>query len=397
MAYLSVAEAQSHILDAAAPLATETVPLAEARGRVLAAGIDAPFSQPPFTASAMDGYAFRHGDTPPLRLVGTSRAGERFTGTMAPGETVRIFTGAPMPDGADSVVIQEDVERQGETIRFDRPLQKGANVRAEGCDFIAGGAIAAAGDIAHWRRLALIAATGLDRVEVYRRPRVAILASGDELVWPGARRGADQIYASSIPGLAAFVEDRAGVVIASRLLPDLIDEIRAAIRAASEDGADVICLVGGASVGDHDLTHAALTAEGAGIGFWKIAMRPGKPMMYGRLKGRHVVGLPGNPVSAMACALLYLGPLLARLGGVRDPLPPALSGVCGCDLPANDFRQDHLRAHLRHAADGTAIVTPDPVQDSSVQSAMARSTVLLLRPAHAPAARAGEPCTYFTL
>lgn len=399
----SVADALATILGmAGGPVETETLPLAQCRGRRLATNLAAQRTQPPFDASAMDGYAVRDADiaTLPaiLRVIGTSAAGHRFTGTLGPGEAVRIFTGAPVPAEADRVVIQEDTQRDGDAVTIPACSSSSANIRAAGLDFAAGQVLIAAGARLDARLMALAAAMGHGTLPVRRRPRVAILATGDELVRPGEPIGPDQIVTSNSYAVAAIAEDEGAEVIDLGIAGDSFAALEASIDAARAARADVLVTLGGASVGDHDLVQSALTAQGMQLGFWRIAMRPGKPLMHGRLGDMAILGLPGNPVSAIVCALLFLVPLLRRLGG--DPMAledRSEEAELAADVPANDFRQDYLRAELIDRPDGVPLVRPFGRQDSSMLSTLAASGALLLRAPHAPAAKAGGRCRIMRL
>ncbi len=396
MPLLPVEDALALLLDGAAPLRPETVAIGEAAGRVLASPALARRTQPPFDASAMDGYAVRAADVAalPARLavVGESAAGRRFTGSVGAGQAVRIFTGAPVPDGADAILIQENVDtlEDGEIEAFDG-TSVGRHIRRAGLDFRAGDVLVDAGRVLDPGALALAASGNNAEVTVVRRPMVAIIATGDELVPPGQEPGPDQIVASNTLGIAAMMRADGASVLDLGIAPDDRAAIAAKVRAASEAGADIIVTVGGASVGDHDLVKAVLEAEGTALDFWKIAMRPGKPLMVGRLGGRRVIGLPGNPVSSLVCAHLFLRPLVARLAGGPNPtrIVPA---VLGAAMLANDQRQDYVRA-TTETADGRLVVTPMSIQDSSMLRSFAAATALVIRPPHAPAAAAGDPCS----
>jgi molybdopterin molybdotransferase len=382
---LSVADALARILaTAATPFEAERVSLADAPGRTLATGLAARRTQPPFAASAMDGYAVRAEDVAAvpatLRLVGTSAAGHGHGGRVGPGETVRIFTGAPVPDGSDAVVIQEDVETDGERVVVREAVQRGAFVRPAGLDFRAGETV-------------LAAATNHAELPVVRRPRVAILATGDELVRPGESPGPDQIVASNGYAIAALVAAAGGIAVDLGIAADTFQALEAGVGAARAARADVLVTLGGASVGDHDLVQSALCREGMELGFWKIAMRPGKPMLHGRLHDMRILGLPGNPVSSIICGLLFLQPLVRALQGDpaagSDASEPARLGV---GVGANDTRQDYLRARLSPDGDGLPLVVPVARQDSSMLRLLSEADCLLVRPPHAPAAPAGSPC-----
>lgn len=393
MALTSVAEAQSRLLASVVPLAVETVPIEAAGGRVLAEDLAARRTQPPFAASAMDGYAVRGTDAGAgsvLTVIGEAAAGRGLSRPVGPGEAARIFTGAPLPEGADTVVIQEDTTRDGDRVTLTAATAPGRNVRPAGLDFAEGRVLLPAGRRLDARALGLAAAMNHGALPVRRAPRVAVLATGDELVAPGTEPvGPDRIVASNQIAIAAMVREFGGEPIALGIAPDDLDAIRGRIRAGLDAGADVIVLLGGASVGDHDLTGPALAAEGVAFDVQKLAMRPGKPLMLGRRGAVHALGLPGNPVSSHVGAVLFLAPLLRALQGETDPLPRLEPAVLGAPLRANDHRQDYLRATL--AVDGARLVaTPASLQDSSVISVLAASNALIVRPPRAPAAVAGD-------
>ena len=368
MALLPVEEALERLLSDVSPLQdVVTVALRHARGRVLAGDLAARRTQPPFTASAMDGYAMRQDDiaTVPseLTVVGQSAAGHGFAGEVGKGEAVRIFTGAPLPAGTDTVVIQENVERlPGTRVRVLEGSAPGRHIRRAGLDFEEGEKLIEAGDRLDAGRLMLAAAMNHATLPVRRRPLVGILATGDELVAPGEEPGPDQIVASNTFGVAAIVEEAGGDVLDLGIAGDRREAIQAGIDAAERGGADVLVTLGGASVGDHDLVQDALTGRGMVLDFWKIAMRPGKPLMFGRLGTRRVLGLPGNPVSSMVCAQLFLRPLVTRLAGLPS-VDPVFDAVLGKAMPENDHRQDYVRATLGRRPDGTLVATPFDLQE----------------------------------
>lgn len=393
MALTPVAEAQARLIGDVQPVEIERLPLGEADGRVLAADLVALRTQPPFPASAMDGYAVRAADLAEgarLRVIGVSAAGHGYAGPVGAGEAVRIFTGAPVPVGADTILMQENASADGDHVIALATEPVGRHVRPEGLDFREGATGLAGGRRLGPREIGLAAAMNHAGVDVRRRPRVAILATGDELVLPGAQVGPDQIVASNNYALAALVRAAGGEVIDLGVAPDDLDALRARIRTGLAAGADVICLLGGASVGDHDLTRPALEAEGLALDFWKIAMRPGKPLMFGRIGNRRAIGLPGNPVSSLVCGLLFVAPLVRRLAGETDVLPEVERAVLGRDLGANDQRQDYLRAEFAIDAAGIATATPFAVQDSSMMATVAAAGCLVIREPHAPPARAGD-------
>ncbi len=397
---IPVAEALERLLGGVEPLESETVELHSAGNRVLSAPVLAGRTHPPFDASAMDGYAVRAVDVDrvPARLtvIGESAAGRRFAGSLGDGEAVRIFTGAPVPQGADTILIQENAEREGDVVTAVETVAAGRHIRKAGLDFHAGDVLLEAGRRIDPQALALIAAADADRVRVVRRPRVAIIATGDELVQPGASRTDDQIIASNSFGVAQIVRDSGGEAIDLGIVGDDLESIGSALDRAVAETSDVIVTLGGASVGDHDLTAKAFAAKGVDLAFWKIAMRPGKPLMAGRLGRASVLGLPGNPVSAMVCADLFLRPLLAALQGLPTDqhLPKAvLDGV----LAENDRRQDYVRAIARLDEEGDLIVSPLAMQDSSMLRILARANCLIVRAPYAPAQRSGDPCRIMML
>lgn len=379
----------------------ETLPLARCAGRVLAADVAALRTQPPFANSAMDGYAARAEDLQSgkeLRVVGESAAGRGFAGSVAPGETVRIFTGAPLPEGTDAILIQENAEGVGgPSIRVVKAASKGQFVRPAGLDFGAGEVLLKAGRRLDSAALGLAAAMGHPQLAVRTKPVVAILATGDELVLPGELVGPDQIVASNSYALAALVEQAGGTALDLGIARDNHPDLAARIEAARGAKADVLVTLGGASVGEHDLVQAALKAQGMDLGFWKIAMRPGKPMMMGRLGPMVALGLPGNPVSSIVCGHLFVTPLIEALLGMAEPErdrgEPAILAV---DLPANDERQDYLRAEFVVEASERR-VKPFARQDSSMLANLSRAEALVIRPAFAEPAKAGDPCRVIRL
>ncbi|MFC3713894.1 gephyrin-like molybdotransferase Glp [Sphingoaurantiacus capsulatus] len=377
---LPLGDAQAKLLGSLSPLPAETVPLAAAAGRHLAADIVARRTQPPFAASAMDGYAIRFADMPgPWRLIGESSAGARFEGSIGAGETARIFTGAPLPAGADTVMVQEDVARDGDSVRLalEGPPREGAHIRAAGLDFGKGDRLVTAGTRLGAAQIGLIASGGFAEVAVHRRPRVALLSTGDELVPPGVTPRPDQIVNANGAMLAALFTAAGAEVTDLGIVADDRDAIGAALAEAA--GADLLVTIGGASVGDRDLVVPVLEAQGAAIDFWKVAIRPGKPMLTGMLRATRVIGLPGNPVSAFVCAQLFVLPAIRRLAGSPSPLPPVLQARATIDLPPNDKRRDHLRATLAWSGNAWTI-TPVARQDSSMLGILAASNALLVRP-----------------
>ncbi len=388
---LSVAEALARILADVAPMPAERVSIADAHTRILAAPLAARLTQPPFNASAMDGYAVRARDVASLparlRVIGEAAAGHPFAATVGPAEAVRIFTGAPVPDGADAVVIQENTSRDGDGVTIVDGSPDRDHIRLRGSDFAEGSVLLAAGTRLGPRELSLAAAMGHGEVSVYRRPRVAVLATGDELVPPGVLPQAGQIVASNHLGVAALAT-RAG---ADATLLGIARDTRESLDAhiAKAAGADILVTIGGASVGDHDLVAPALEARGMRLAFWKIAMRPGKPLMFGALDGGRVLGLPGNPVSALICARVFLLPLIGALLGQSTARETAHRARTTVRLPANGPRAHYVRAVSRMAPDGTLEVTPIPSQDSALLAPLALADVLIVYPANAPATEAG--------
>jgi molybdopterin molybdotransferase len=389
MSLLPVTEAKERILAGVKPLAAETIPLVEADGRVLARDLAASRDQPPFAASAMDGYAVRAEDATRgarLRVIGTAHAGGAFRGALAADKAVRIFTGAPLPQGADAIVIQENVTPNGDSIVVNEPARLGQHIRKRALDFAKGDALLKAGTRLTPHAIGLAAAMNHARLSVHRKPRVAIIATGDELVAPGEKPRADQIVSSNSVALAALATRAGAEVRDFGIVADTLAATRRAIAKARDF--DIVVTSGGASVGERDFVQEALKANGIKIGFWKIAMRPGKPLMFGRKGKARAIGLPGNPVSALVCAKLFLVPLIEALSGLplRDE---TIMAKLGADLPANDSRQDYLRATLERQADGTFVATPFAKQDSSMMRTLAQSGGFIIRPPHAPALSVG--------
>ncbi len=400
MALLPVDEALARLLEDVTPTETELLPLHEAAGRVLAREIVALRTQPPFDASAMDGYAVRAADTAlpdaRLRVIGEAPAGRLFPGRVGRGEAVRIFTGAPMPEGADTVLIQENTRRiDPATVEVTEPVAAMKNVRLRGLDFREGDVLLPAGRRLDPAALSLAASGNHPAVPVARRPLVAIIATGDELLPPGSVTGPDQIIASNVYGVAAAAREAGAEAIDLGIAPDRKEAIAALVDEAIVRGADVIVTIGGASVGDHDFIHDVLTSQGVDLAFWKVAMRPGKPLMFGRKGKTRVLGLPGNPVASLICSELYLKPLVARLCGT-DYLQDVREAVLGKAMAANDTRQDYVRAAVRRD-DGRLVATAFDVQDSSMLQILARSDALIIRPPFAPAAAAGAACRVLML
>ncbi len=390
---IPVAQALARVLAAAKPLEAEEVALTHAFGRTLAASLVAGRTQPPFANSAMDGYALRAADAGArLRVVGESAAGRALAGAIGQGEAARIFTGAPLPEGADSVALQEDAQRDGEFVALNAPVGLGDNIRGVGLDFRAGETLLAAGRRLSPRDVALIAAANQPTARVARQPRVAILATGDELRAPGEALGPAQIVASNNLFVVGLARAQGAEAIDLGIAPDRPEALAERIAAARAARADVLVTLGGASVGDYDLVQQALTDAGMELGFWRIAMRPGKPLMFGRIGAMLALGLPGNPTSSAVCGLLFLAPLLRALAG--DPQAGAdhsEAATLAVDLPANGIREDYMRANLTRDAGGWS-ATPARNQDSSLVRTLADAQGLIVRPPHAPPAKAGETC-----
>jgi molybdopterin molybdotransferase len=385
MTLLPVAEAQRRLLALIGPVALETVDPARAAGRWASADVHARRTQPFADLSAMDGYALRFADLPgPWRVVGESAAGRPWNHAVGVGEAVRIFTGAAMPAGTDSVLVQEEARREGDMLHLagEGPPHRGRNTRRRGLDFADGDLLVAAGERLTPARIAVAATAGNGALPVRRRVRVALASTGDELVEPGQPTPAGALPESNRAMLAAMLADLPVDLIDLGILPDRLEAQRDAFSTVT---CDLLVTTGGASVGDHDLVRPALEAAGATIDFWRIALRPGKPMMAGRLGRAAVLGLPGNPVSAFVTATVFVRPLIARLAGARDPLPRTRLGVLGEDLSANDARTDYLRAVEREGRLYSAVI-----QDSSMLLTLARATCLIVRQANAPAARSGD-------
>ena len=400
MALMPVAEALQRVLTDARPLPAESVPLDDALGRVLTEDVVALRTQPPAAVSAMDGYAVRASDVAhaptTLKVIGEVAAGHPFAGQVGPGQAARIFTGGVMPAGSDTVIIQELTSQTGDAVTIQKTTTKGRNVRAQGIDFVQNQVLLHKGHRLSDRDLMLAAAMHHPSVRVHRRPKVAVLGTGDELVAPGGAPKFGEIVYSNGFALTAIVRNEGADVCDLGIARDRIEDIVASVRRAREWGADILVTTGGASVGDHDLVQRALAAEGLTLSFWRVALRPGRPMMHGRLNEMQVLGVPGNPVSSYVCAFLFVVPLIRRLAGRLDIERTPEVALLGSDLPANDERTDYLRATL---AAGTAgpIATPLPSQDSSLMAPLAKADCLLIREPHAPAAKAGSECVILKL
>jgi molybdopterin molybdotransferase len=400
MALMPVTDAIAAILAGADALPEEMVPLEDAFHRVLARDIASLRTQPPEPMSAMDGYAVRAADATlgaKLRVIGEIAAGKPFDRPLQTGEALRIFTGGVLPAGADAVVIQEDTTRDSDIVGINEAAISGKHIRPAGVDFNEGDVLLRAGTRLTDRDLALAAGMNHPSLPVRRRPVVAVLATGDELVMPGAVPGPGQIVLSNGFALRALARAEGAEVIDLGIAVDTLEATTSAIQRAIDLKADVLITTGGASVGDHDLVQQSLINAGVEMAFWRIAMRPGKPMMHGRRQGMRVIGLPGNPVSSYVCGFLFMVPLLRALSGrieVAHALEPA---VLGRDLAANDQREDYLRTRLETRADGTVVATPVMKQDSSLLGNLAVAEGLLIRKPFAPAAAAGDSCAIMRL
>ena len=392
MALMPIADALKAVLDGVAALPDESVALDEAFHRTLARDVVALRTQPPADMSAMDGYAVRVADASlgaKLKVIGEVTAGRPFAKPVGANEAVRIFTGGVVPVGADTIVIQEDTQASGDTVTIKEAARPDRHIRKAGIDFRKGDVLIAKGALLTDRDLALAASANHPNLPVHKRPKVAVLATGDELVMPGSKPGPGQIVYSNGYALRALARHAGAEVIDLGIAADTLDATIAAIRRARELNADVLVTSGGASVGDHDLVKRALEAEGTQMAFWRIAMRPGKPMMSGRLGAMRILGVPGNPVSSYVCSFLFLVPLIRALSGRATFDHPVESAVLGRDLAANDTRQDYLRARLDRDGDGQMRATPVDHQDSSLMANLASADALIIRPPQAPAAAKG--------
>jgi molybdopterin molybdotransferase len=389
---ISVEAAMDAVLDLVTPLETEEIALRNANGRFLSQPVMAQRSQPPFAASSMDGYALCRAEVEPdamFKVVGEAAAGHGYTGTLRAGQAIRIFTGAPIPDGADFVVIQEDVTRRGNLITLGHRIDDKDNIRPAGGDFTQGEELTAP-RILRPADVALLAAMNVARVPVTRKPAIAILATGDELVQPGESPGPDQIIASNSYGLAAMFEDAGAEV---RMLPIARDTAASLKQAfALARGADLIVTIGGASVGDHDLIAPIAAELGMQQAFYKVAMRPGKPLMAGKIGASAMIGLPGNPVSAMVCGAVFVLPMLRRMLGLQDVQAPLRDAPLGRGIGPNGQRAHYMRAQLRDGA-----LYPDHRQDSSLLSVLAQADALMVRPPADPARNAGDIQQYILI
>lgn len=389
---LSVAEALNRVTAPCPLMPAESLMLASALGRVLAEDATSRRTQPPKAMSAMDGYAVRAKDIQnvpaTLQMVGEAPAGGAYDNTLQPGEAVRIFTGGPVPDGADAIVIQEDTDASDTSVTVNEAPKPGDHIRPAGVDFKAGDTLLKKGTVLNPASIGLLAAMNRPWVDVRRKPLVALLATGDELVRPGEPLGPNQIISANSLALHALLEKHGGQPLDLGIAKD--NESSLTTLAEGAKGADLLVTMGGASVGDHDLVQQVLGETGLEVDFWKIAMRPGKPLIFGRLGETLMLGLPGNPVSSLVCATLFLIPMLRTMLGITPLSLPRTKAILGRDLPANKMREDYMRATLSRRNDGTLTATPFELQDSSVLSLFAHADALVVRPPQAPAAKAGE-------
>ena len=400
MALMKVEDALAQLLNSVELAGTEQIPLQDALGRTLAQVLASNRDQPPFDASAMDGYAVKAADlaTIPARLqvVGEVPAGYRFPDRLSNREAVRIFTGAPVPQGADTILIQENTERDGAFVTALEPVTLGQFVRPAGLDFKKDQVLIEKGTLLEPAHMALAASMNHPILTVLKRPKMAILATGDELVLPGETPSDDQIIASNNFGVAALAKAVGAEVLDLGIARDNNQEIAAKIKQAQDAKVDILVTSGGASVGDHDLVQDVLKDAGMDLDFWRIAMRPGKPLMAGKLGDCQVLGLPGNPVSAMVCAILFLLPLIRKMQGNTTPQLIEQAKLGG-PLSENDKRQSYLRATLSFDGSGKWVATPFSGQDSAMMAGLARADCLIIRPPHAKAAVAGDPCNFIRL
>jgi molybdopterin molybdotransferase len=401
LALMPVADALSAVLAGAEPLPEEMVALDAAHHRVLARDVAALRTQPPQAMSAMDGYAVRSADASlvaaRLTVIGEVAAGRPFDKPVGAGEAVRIFTGGVIPQGADAVIIQEDTVVDGDCIDITEAAIAGRHIGPAGVDFREGDVLLAAGSRLSDRDLSLAAGMNYPELPVRRRPKVAILATGDELVMPGSTPGPGQIVYSNGYALRALARQEGAETVDLGIAADTIEATTLGIRRARDSDADILITTGGASVGDHDLVKQSLETEGVTMAFWRIAMRPGKPMMHGRLGAMRVIGLPGNPVSSYVCGFLFLVPLIRMLSGRTTAHHTRETALLGRGVAGNDLREDYLRARLEMRSDGALVATPVDHQDSSLLGNLAAARALIIRAPFAPMAAAGSPCDIFRL
>lgn len=396
MALLPVDQALEKLLDGAEPKGTEKMPISQLRGRILAKDLVSKRTHPPFNASAMDGYAVKYKDAAEigatLKVIGESAAGHGFHGTFGDGESVRIFTGAPVPSTADTILIQENTEKLDDGfVRVTAPAQANRHIRLAGVDFSKDDVLLKKYRKMDYSAITLAASMNYANVEVFQKPLISVLATGDELVSPGEEPGLDQIIASNAFGVMAMCESAGADIFDLGIAQDKLDVIKFSVQKALDSKTDILVTIGGASVGDHDLVQQALTEMGMELNFWKIAMRPGKPLMYGTIDGMRVIGLPGNPASSLVTASLFLAPLVRKLAG-RHSTTPISTAKLSVDLPENDHRQEYMRAYIETDASGEKTVTPFTRQDSSLVRVFADANGLLIRPPNAKSASKGDIC-----
>ncbi|WP_319568588.1 molybdopterin molybdotransferase MoeA [Cohaesibacter marisflavi] len=400
MALLNVDDALEQLLSDISVSEVENISLHNATARVLAADLVANRDQPPFRASAMDGYAIRADNVKELptklQIIGEVPAGYHFPDAVHNWEAVRIFTGAPVPEGADTVVMQEKTERDGAFVTIQQEITKGSNIREAGQDFATGETLLKKGTELTYRHLALAAAMNHAVLPVYKRPVIAILATGDELVLPGETPTESQIIAANNFAIASFAQTIGADIMDLGIARDDMTEISTTIEKAVAAEVDCLITIGGVSVGDHDLVQEALKRAGMDLKFWRIAMRPGKPLLAGKLGKTQVLGLPGNPVSSMTCALLFLQPIIRKMLGKKGPYK-ITDAVLGSALPENDYRQSYMRARTHIDKDGRTVASIFSDQDSSKLSSFAEADCVIIRPPNSPASKVGTPCQIITL
>lgn len=401
MSLLPVDEALSRLLNDAEPRGEEKVSIAKAHGRFLSQNITSKRAQPPFNASAMDGYAVRYADANKagmtLHVVGESAAGHRFNGSFGQGETVRIFTGAPVPIEADTILIQENAKVIGDNvIEVTDPVQANRHIRLKGVDFDENQMLLQKSRRLDYSALTLAACMNQSHVSVFKKPKICVLATGDELVEPGGTPGEDQIISSNSLGVVALCSSAGAEAVDLGIASDDMDDIKTRVQKAIDSKADILVTIGGASVGDYDLVQKALVEMGMELNFWKIAMRPGKPLMFGKLGDMRFMGLPGNPASCLVTANLFLAPLVRKLAG--NPATQVIQKAnTTADLPENTERQEYIRARIERDDNGDLIATPFSRQDSSLVRVFADANGLLIRPPNAKATKAGETCDIILL
>lgn len=396
MSLTPVDEAIDRLLSDASPAREELIAIQNVNGRILSQDLTSRRTHPPFNASAMDGYAVRYDDAvhagSKLNIIGEAAAGHRFTGTIGAGQTVRIFTGAPVPLGADTVVIQENVTRLDDmTIQVEVPAKPNAHIRKAGVDFSQGDVLLNQFRYMDYSAITLAASMNYDQIPVFGQPIVSVLATGDELVLPGQTPGPDQIIASNTFGIMALAENSGAKIHDLGIAIDTLDAIKARVQEAIDKGSELLITIGGASVGDHDLVQQALKDMGMELEFWKIAMRPGKPLMFGKIGKMRVIGLPGNPASSLVTASLFVAPLIRKLSG-RDVTNKIRQARCSVALKPNDHRQEYMRAHIVRAEDGGLVATPFMRQDSSLVRVFAQANGLLIRAPNATGSEIGALC-----